>query len=180
MSFNKGDRVKHLGKSEWGVGQVLNNISGHALWIYFVKVGEKKLDPRYSDLVEVSGKEADQPLLDVINKVNPDTSKHHNVYVVELNQSVLHDSKFHDANPHYDKKNGYPCVYVGLTGLSPEERFKNHKRGYKSAKYVERYGIHLLESLYKCFNPMDHDDAKKMEGELAIKLMFQGYAVWQN
>ena len=30
-----------------------------------------------------------------------------------------------------------------MTGLTPEKRFENHKRGYKGNKYVERYGERL-------------------------------------
>ena len=32
---------------------------------------------------------------------------------------------------------------MGMTGLTPEKRFENHKRGYKGNKYVERYGERL-------------------------------------
>ena len=52
-------------------------------------------------------------------------ANHHSVYVVYL------------RDPKGDGKAGY---YVGMTGLSPEERFENHKRGYKSASVVTRCG----------------------------------------
>jgi hypothetical protein len=41
-----------------------------------------------------------------------------------------------------------PCVYVGMTGLTPEERFANPKQGIKAAWAVTRYGIRLLPELY--------------------------------
>jgi hypothetical protein len=41
-----------------------------------------------------------------------------------------------------------PSVYVGMTGLTPEERFANHKAGIKDASLVKRYGIRLLPELY--------------------------------
>jgi len=41
-----------------------------------------------------------------------------------------------------------PCLYVGMTGLTPEERFANHKAGTKAAAVVKRYGLRLLPELY--------------------------------
>ena len=64
---------------------------------------------------------------------------HHNVYVVYL------------RDPKGDGKAGY---YVGMTGLSPEERFENHKKGYKSARVVTRCGERLVPRLYQHLNPM--------------------------
>ena len=56
------------------------------------------------------------------------------------------------ANPKRDPKR--PCVYVGMTGLTPEERFANHKAGTKAAPVVKRYGLRLLPELYAHLNPM--------------------------
>jgi hypothetical protein len=105
-------------------------------------------------------------------------AKHHNVYVVELSREVLEEQRFVEANPHY--RNLKPCIYVGCTGLSPKERFANHQLGYKSNRFVYRYGIRLLPHLYEKYNPMSYADASAMEKELAGTLRRQGYAVWQN
>jgi len=43
------------------------------------------------------------------------------VYVIELDESVLQDPAFVRANPRY--RAGQPCLYVGMTSLSPEERY---------------------------------------------------------
>lgn len=104
--------------------------------------------------------------------------KKHNVYVIELDDAVLEKKKFLEANPHYRGKKG--CLYVGMTGLSPEERFEQHKRGYKSGKFVKEFGLQLRPELYKGKNPMTYDEACKMEKKLARKLRKKGYAVWQN
>jgi hypothetical protein len=64
-----------------------------------------------------------------------------------------------------------------MTGLPPEERFRNHKNGIKAARIVQRYGIRLLPELYECFNPMPFAAAAKMERELAEDLRAEGYAV---
>ena len=70
-----------------------------------------------------------------------------------------------------------PCVYVGMTGLAPDERFVNHKRGKQSARVVREFGIRLLPELYAHLNPMPYEAAVVMEQELAEDLRQQGYTV---
>lgn len=101
----------------------------------------------------------------------------HNVYVIELDPAVLENKKFREANPNY--RDGLPCVYVGMTGLSPEERFQNHRNGVKSSKYPRLYGLCLLPDLYADINPMLYADACKAEVDLAEELRGRGYGVWQ-
>ena len=103
---------------------------------------------------------------------------HHNVYVVELSRDVLDEPRFRKANPDYDRTK--PCVYVGMTGLSPDDRFDKHKAGVKSNKYVRLYGLRLLPELYEIYNPMPYEGAREMEVELAIGLREEGYGVWQG
>ena len=47
-----------------------------------------------------------------------------------------------------------PCVYVGMTGLSVEQRFKNHKKGQKLAWVARKYDLRLMPELYGFLNPM--------------------------
>jgi predicted GIY-YIG superfamily endonuclease len=100
---------------------------------------------------------------------------HHNVYVVLLDPAVGKLRKTRAANPNYDPKK--PCVYVGMTGLDPEERFANHKAGVKAASVVKRYGIRLLTALYEHLNPMPFEAAAQMEKDLAEDLLRAGYTV---
>ncbi len=102
---------------------------------------------------------------------------HHNVYVVELSKEVLYEARFKKANPDYIT--GKPCVYVGMTGLSPDLRFDKHKAGIQSNKYVFKFGLRLLPELYEIYNPMPYSGAADMEVELAIGLREAGYGVWQ-
>lgn len=102
--------------------------------------------------------------------------KRHNVYVVELSKEVLSIKKFTDKNPNYIK--GKMCLYVGATGLTPEDRFKKHKDGIKANTYVTKYGLRLVPSLYEKHNPMTHDDAYAFEKELTAELRNKGYCVW--
>ena len=78
-------------------------------------------------------------------------------------------------NPRGDGKAGY---YVGLTGLSPEQRFRNHKQGIKSARVVKRCGERLVPRLYEHLNPMPYPKAKEMEVFLAESLRKRGYQVY--
>ena len=88
---------------------------------------------------------------------------HHSVYVVYL------------RDPRGDGKAGY---YVGMTGLSPEQRFDNHKRGIKAAGVVTRCGERLVPRLYAHLNPMPYAKALEMEGKLADSLRKRGYIVF--
>ena len=105
-------------------------------------------------------------------------AKRFSVYVIGLNKLVLKERKFLAANPQYNPAR--PCVYVGMTGLSPRQRFLNHRLGIKGCKYVKKYGMYLRPSLYEQFNPMTYADACAMERALARRLRERGYAVWQK
>jgi predicted GIY-YIG superfamily endonuclease len=100
---------------------------------------------------------------------------HHNVYVVLLDPAVGKVRKVLAANPKRDRKK--QCVYVGMTGLTPEERFANHKAGTKAAWVVKRYGLRLLPELYAHLNPMPYEAAAEMEMDLAEDLRRAGYTV---
>jgi len=110
------------------------------------------------------------PVLDA-----PETSS---VYVIRLDAAVLKNRRFRAANPGYVK--GSPCVYVGATGLSPEERFANHKSGRKANWYAQTYGEKLLPDLFAHLNPITRQRALATEIALAEELRQEGFAVWQN
>jgi hypothetical protein len=103
---------------------------------------------------------------------------HHNVYVVLLDNEVLEHKRFRDANP--DRDPFKPCLYVGMTGKTPRERFRDHQRDHKANTYVYRYGVRLLPKLFKGLNPMTYREAGEQERRLAQRLRREGYAVWQG
>jgi predicted GIY-YIG superfamily endonuclease len=88
---------------------------------------------------------------------------HHRVYVVRL------------QNPRRDGRDGY---YVGMTGLALEERFANHKRGYKSAGIVRRCGVGLAWDLFEGIPVMSYKEALLTESTLADDLRDLGYLVY--
>jgi hypothetical protein len=110
------------------------------------------------------------------------------VYVVELAKRVFSENyKFRAANPQFIGT--LECLYVGMTSKTPAERFQQHKTGFinkkghkLSAYIVEKYGTYLRPSLYNEINqqPMNREQALKMEEKLAWDLRRQGYAVWFN
>ncbi len=100
---------------------------------------------------------------------------HHHVYVVLLDPAVAEMHRVLEANPRRDPTKA--CVYVGMTGLTPEERFKKHKSGIKASAFVKHYGKRLLPELYAHLNPMPFEAAARMEIDLAEDLRNAGYTV---
>jgi hypothetical protein len=119
--------------------------------------------------------EATRPPSDHSAEPGPSLSHHHCVYVVLLDPAVSRWRKVRTENPqsHPEK----PCVYVGMTGLTPEERFANHRAGIKDAGVVRRHGVRLLPELYAHLNPMPFAAAAQMERDLAEDLRRAGYTV---
>jgi hypothetical protein len=60
------------------------------------------------------------------------------VYVIELDRA---------AGRRRDPR--IPWVYVGSSARSPEDRFAQHLRGYKSARKVKRFALRLRPDLYE-------------------------------
>ncbi|MBX2943009.1 MAG: hypothetical protein KF860_11755 [Cyclobacteriaceae bacterium] len=109
------------------------------------------------------------------------------VYVIELSRKVFTEStKFREANPQF---NGVlECLYVGMTSKTPQERFEQHRSGYRNKKghklssnIVQKYGRYLRPGLYNHIKPMKtRAEALKMEEQLALELRRKRYAVWYN
>jgi predicted GIY-YIG superfamily endonuclease len=96
-------------------------------------------------------------------RIRSQLASHHSVYIVYL------------RNPRGDGRAGY---YVGMTGLTPEQRFANHKAGTKAARVVQRFGVRLVPKLYAHLNPMTYLEALAMEKQLAEELRGRGFQVF--
>lgn len=101
----------------------------------------------------------------------------HNVYVVELLRTVANSRWFRDSPAPLP---GRLYLYVGSTGLSPKDRFANHKRGYKAARVVRDFGRRLRPSFYRHLNPLTYDAAQSEERALAERLRRDGHLVHQG
>lgn len=53
MLYSKGDRVRYLGKPEWGPGWVLGNSKDGKTRVFFEEVGIKVLVLKYAKLMKV-------------------------------------------------------------------------------------------------------------------------------
>jgi hypothetical protein len=106
-------------------------------------------------------------------KAASEAAFHHHVYVVLLDPKAA--KRLKSMNP--QAQPGKACVYVGMSGLTPEERFANHKAGIKAARIVQRFGIRLLPEFFAHLNPMPFEAAAMMEQDLAEDLRKQGYFV---
>jgi hypothetical protein len=94
------------------------------------------------------------------------------VYVIELDGSLC---ERHGC----PATNGRPPVYVGQSVLSPEIRFDQHRRGYRSSRYVHKHGLRLLPELYADQSPYaTRPEAEEAEAGLARSLRQQGFCVF--
>jgi hypothetical protein len=89
---------------------------------------------------------------------------HHRVYVIRLRNPRRGDRR--------------EAFYVGMTGLPIEERFANHKRGYKSASVVTKFGVELAPEWYADIPPMPYAECALTEPALADELRDRGYLVY--
>lgn len=105
-------------------------------------------------------------------------------YIIDLKKAALGHKKFKARNPNYQE--GKPCVYVGSTGISVEERLTQHfcekksKKGKSlSNKYVKKYGKRLRYNDMKKIRPRKTRlSIEKKEAEVAKELQSKGWAVW--
>lgn len=96
----------------------------------------------------------------------PDRQYH--VYVIQLSDEV-------GARRNPD----LPCVYVGQSACTPEERFRQHLAGYRASRFVRRYGLFLRPRLYRRYNPMPtRQESEAMEAWLRETLERRGYTVF--
>ena len=87
------------------------------------------------------------------------------VYVIELERA---------AGRRRDPR--IPWVYVGSSARSPEERLRQHRRGYKSSGLVKRFALRLRPDLYEDLGPFKGSKiARRAETERAKELAACGF-----
>jgi predicted GIY-YIG superfamily endonuclease len=90
------------------------------------------------------------------------------VYVIELDDA---------AGPRARAE--LPCVYVGQTADTPEERFAEHKSGHHASRHVKRHGIRLRPDLYATLPLVPtREQAEELERRVAEELARRGYTVF--
>ena len=102
------------------------------------------------------------------------------VYGIELRPDVMEKKAFAEKNA--DRREDKPCVYVGQTARTPEERFAQHLAGIRSSRIVKVYGVRLRPRprtlMFARFE--SRAESERAETKLAEKLRRRGYAVWSN
>ena len=103
----------------------------------------------------------------------------YSVYVIELRPDVMEKRAF--AGKNADRREDKPCLYVGQTARTPEERFAQHLAGTKASRIVKEYGVRLRPRLYANVGPFaTRAESERAETMLADKLRRRGFAVWSN
>ena len=101
------------------------------------------------------------------------------VYVIELSPEALGKKRVADENA--GRREDKPCVYVGQTARTPEERFAQHVSGKRSSRIVREYGVKLKPRLYRNVGPFaTRAEAEAAEKRLAERLRRRGYVVWSR
>jgi len=99
------------------------------------------------------------------------------VYAVELSPDACQHPGFLDGNPSYQI--GQPCVYIGMTSLTPEKRLAVHRSGIGS-EIVLLHGLRLRPDLIPAFAAKPRYQAMRLEREITRKLRSRGMGTWQH
>ncbi|HXE79637.1 MAG TPA: hypothetical protein VNK41_02720 [Vicinamibacterales bacterium] len=170
--------VRHVERPEWGHGVVIGGKKGIAD-VFFIWGGRREVERDAGVLEPIRATPLEMELFALCTRLSKRTwtIAHHSIYAIELDPAVMKVRDFRERNP-----GGAPvgCLYVGITGLDPEERFERHRRGTQSGRFVRRHGLRLRMDLVEGFTRLPYKVAAWMEPRLAAKLRARGYGVWQH
>ena len=103
----------------------------------------------------------------------------YSVYVIELRPEAMEKRAFAAKNA--ERREDKPCLYVGQTARTPEERFAQHLAGTRASRMVREYGVRLRPRLYANAGPFEtRAESERAETRLAETLRRRGFAVWSN
>lgn len=175
--MSPGDIVRHDDYPQWGRGYVIRARKSSSD-VFFLWGGKRKIDaaePLQSS--PAMGVEAELFALCASLSSQSWSRGRHSIYAIELDRAVWNHRAFRDRNPG-GAVGG--CLYIGVTGLTPEERFERHRAGTQSGRFVRTHGVRLRLDLVEGFDRLPYRIAARMEPKLAAWLRAQGFAVWQN
>jgi hypothetical protein len=172
-----GDIVRHAECPQWGCGYVIRARKTSSD-VFFRWGGKRRIDTGEPlEPARAARVEAGFFALCAGLSAGSWSRGHHSVYAIELDRAVWNNRAFRDRNPG-GAAGG--CLYVGVTGLTPEQRFERHRAGTQSARFVRDHGLRLRLDLVEGFARLPYRIAACMEPRLAAWLRAQGFAVWQN
>lgn len=173
-----GDIVRHADYPQWGRGYVIR-AKKKSCDVFFQWGGKRKIDA--SEPLEPSRATGalEVEFFDLCAGLPASSWSRgrHSLYAIELDRAVLKNRAFRARNPG-GAEGG--CLYIGVTGLTPEERFERHRSGTQSGRFVQTHGVRLRLDLVEGFSRLPYRIATCMEPKLAAWLRAQGFAVWQN
>ena len=102
----------------------------------------------------------------------------HCIYVIGLDNAVWEKKRFAEANTDADPKK--PLLYVGMSGLTPVERYARHKAGRQACPLVKNFGTGIVWDALTLLSRMSYEEAVAMEVHLALALRKAGCGVWQK
>ncbi len=175
--MDPGDVVRHADYPQWGRGYVIR-ARKTSVEVFFRWGGKRKIDAGEPlELSAASGLEG--AFFALCGSLSPHSWSrgHHSVYAIELDRAAWKNRAFRERNP---GGSAGGCLYIGVTGLTPEERFERHRAGTQSARLVHAHGVRLRLDLVEGFSRLPYRIAAEMEPRLAAWLRAQGFAVWQN
>jgi predicted GIY-YIG superfamily endonuclease len=172
-----GEVVRHPEYPQWGNGYVIR-ARKNAVDVFFHWGGKRKI-PVSESLEASRAAGVEQELFALCASLSPQSwaRGHHSVYAIELNPSVMKNRAFRERNPGGAASG---CLYIGVTGLTPDERFDRHRSGTQSGRFVRTHGVRLRLDLVEGYSRLPHRIAAYMEPRLAAWLRAQAFAVWQN
>ena len=169
--------MRHAEFPQWGRGYVIR-AKRASTDVFFHWGGKRRVDAGAPlEPSRTSGVEAELFLLCASIPAGSWSRGHHSVYAIELDHVVWKNRVFRERNP-----GGAPrgCLYIGVTGLTPEERFERHRAGTQSGRFVRAHGLALRLDLVEGFSRLPYRIAACMEPKLAAWLRAHGFGVWQN
>ena len=172
-----GDIVRHADYPQWGRGYVIR-AKKTSSDIFFQWGGKRRIGPGEPlEPSRASGVETEFFALCAGVSAGSWARGHHSVYAIELDPAIWKNRAFRARNPG-GASGG--CLYIGVTGLTPEERFERHRAGTQSGRFVRTHGLRLRLDLVEGFSRLPYRIAARMEPKLAAWLRAEGFAVWQN
>jgi predicted GIY-YIG superfamily endonuclease len=172
-----GEIVRHADYSQWGAGYVIRT-SRTSTDVFFRWGGKRRI--RAGEPLEpgqASGADAELFALCAGLSARSWARGRHSVYAIELDRAVWKSRAFRERNPGGAASG---CLYIGVTGLTPERRFERHRAGTQSGRFVRAHAVRLRLDLVEGFSRLPYRIAASMEPKLAAWLRAQGFAVWQN
>jgi predicted GIY-YIG superfamily endonuclease len=172
-----GDIVRHADYPQWGHGYVIR-ATKTSLVVFFRWGGKRKIGAA-EPIESISASAVDAALFALCAGLSARSWSrgHHSIYAIELDRAVWKKRAFRERNPGGAAAG---CLYIGVTGLRPEERFERHQAGTQSSRFVRAHGRRLRLDLVEGFSRLPYRIAACMEPKLAAWLRAQGFAVWQN